>query len=182
MDSMMPLSWNVSIRNGGILDTGFRPRHDERHIIELDIDRALPHKESNCLPGIVLLPKDECAGRKDALFLTWELLNGDETVAKGKTDAKGPGYRRAATGRTLGRFDAMKDTPYRLRVAGTADAALNAVHPRIRVGIDLRRYKGAFASSTLYAMVALACVGSAMLLQVFVVTAYRRIRPGPDHN
>ena len=78
----------------------------------------------------------------------------------------------------------MKDTPYRLHVAGTADATLNAPHPRILVGIDPRRYKGAFASSSFYAMVALAlaCIGCAMLLLALVVTAYRRIRPVPDDN
>jgi len=42
MDSMMPLSWNVSIRNGGIPDTEFHTCHDGRNIIELNIDRPLP--------------------------------------------------------------------------------------------------------------------------------------------
>jgi len=56
-------------------------------------------------------------------------LNGDETIAKGKTDAKGRGYWETTTGRVLVGFDTMKDTPYRLHVAGTADATLNAARP-----------------------------------------------------
>jgi hypothetical protein len=176
-----PLSQNVSIKQGVLLDALFQTDMDERYEINLDVDRKMPKDKIDCLLGIAFSAVNKCSESKNVISMSWEVRSGEQIVAKGESNPNGGGYWRSGSiGRQIGQFHAKAGTNYLLEVRSAMDGGeLNAANPRIKVTVNATRGKQQYVGSTLssVASIVLACLGGSILLLMAIVVLFRKIRP-----
>ncbi len=140
------------------------------YLIELEVERALPFEQINCLLGVNFDKTEHCS-EESVVELQWSVLSTDKIVAKGISAKEHYGAWGSKISRTIGRFQGEKGHKYVVRVLSYKDGSkLIPTNPNIAVQTHPMESKEYYVYASLMFLIAtiISGIGLIWLLASFM--------------
>lgn len=131
-----PLEIPSSLHAGEHISREFTARQNHLYLVGIEIQKALPFDESNCLLGISEPPDPPC-GSVRPMVAEWTLQNRGKVIARGSdSDRHSGSWGNDSIQCVLGTFRATAGENYVLDMHFVEGAdQLAAAHPRVKVSL-----------------------------------------------
>jgi len=140
------------------------------YVMEIEVERKLPHETLQCLLGVEdsYTPAGQCRDIPPVLNFSWKLTRDGQTILTGSS-AKivGGAYSDATVASELASFEGKRGQRYTLDMDFLQDGSkLSVANPKLRIGVDGLTYEDFMVFDLMSLAFAVICclIGGAMFL------------------
>lgn len=173
----VPVYKTISLAPGHLRQP-FSLNFSSDYVMEIEVERKLPHETLQCLLGVEdsYTPAGQCKDIPPALDFSWTLILNGQTVLTGSS-AKivGGSYTDATVASEFASFEGKRGQQYTLDMDFLQDGSkLSVANPKLRIGVDGMTYEDFLVFDLMaFAFAVICClIGGAMFL--ISIAALRR--------
>ena len=172
---LQPATFPINLHPGQTESSRFRVDIDADYLIDLEVDRALPFDQLNCMLGISPGTPQACESGS-SVDIRWRVTSSNTVVAKGSSQGPASGAWGATVSRTLGSFPGRRSNDYVLQIESLKDSsALSPANPRVAVHVHPMHSKDRLIVAQSLFWVCFAVVGGTLSWLAFAYVRSRRV-------